>query len=72
MSESDNSSTSGSSEEELLTDEDIGEQSSLVQPYQDEPMASSDYEDEPEADEDGIERADLEARFLRTVPVDSW
>ena len=44
---------------------------SLVQPYQFEPVADSDYE-EDERDEDGILRETLEARFTKTVAVSSW
>ena len=49
----------------------VVEQSSVVQPYQFEPVADSDYE-EDETDEDGILRETLEARFTKTVAVSSW
>ena len=47
------------------------EQSSVVQPYQFEPVADSDYE-EDQTDEDGILRETLEARFKKNVAVNSW
>ncbi len=60
------------SETEESTDfEDVVEQSSVVQPYQYEPVADSDYEEE-ETDEDGIMREVLEARFNKNVAVSSW
>ena len=60
------------SETEQSTDfEDVVEQSSVVQPYQYEPVADSDYEEE-ETDEDGIMREVLEARFNKNVAVSSW
>ena len=43
----------------------------IVQPYQFEPVADTDYE-EDETDEDGIMRETLEARFKKTVAVSSW
>ena len=55
--------------EQSTDNEDVVEpQSSLVQPYQFEPVAvvTNDYE-EDETGEDG-----LEARFTKTVAVSSW
>jgi hypothetical protein len=57
--------------EQSTDNEDVVEQSSVVQPYQFEPVAESDYE-EDETDEDGILRETLEARFKKTVAVSSW
>ena len=52
--------------------EDVVEQSSVVQPYQFEPVVdSSDYEQD-KTDEDSILRETLEARFMKTVAVSSW
>jgi hypothetical protein len=49
-----------------IDNEDIAEQSSVVQPYQFQPVADSDYE-EDQTDEDGILRETLEARFKKNV-----
>ena len=69
---SDNESFDSQTETERSTDnEDIAEQSSVVQPYQFEPVADSDYE-EDQTDEDGILRETLEARFKKNVAVNSW
>lgn len=69
---SDNESFESQTETEGSTDnEDIAEQSSVVQPYQFEPVADSDYE-EDQTDEDGILRETLEARFKKNVAVNSW
>ena len=58
--------------EQSTNNEDVVEQSSVVQPYQFEPVAESDYE-EDETDEDGILRETLEARFTKTIAViSSW
>ena len=57
--------------EESMDHEDIVEQSSVVQPYQFEPVADSDYE-EQQTDEDGILRENLEARVNKIVAVSSW
>lgn len=57
--------------EESTDHEDIVEQSSVVQPYQFEPVADSDYE-EQQTDEDGILRENLEAQVNKTVAVSSW
>jgi hypothetical protein len=69
---SDNESFQSQTDTEQSTDnQDVVEQSSVVQPYQFEPVADSDYE-EDETDEDGILRETLEARFTKTVAVSSW
>ena len=69
---SDNESFELQTETEGSTDnEDIAEQSSVVQPYQFEPVADSDYE-EDQTDEGGILRETLEARFMKNVAVNSW
>ena len=69
---SDNESIESQTDSEQSTDhEDVVELSSVVQPYQFEPVADSDYEEE-ETDEDGILREQLEARFNKTVPLSSW
>ena len=57
--------------EQSTDNEDVVEQSSVVQPYQFKPVAESDYEEE-ETDEDGILREILEARFKKTIAVSSW
>ena len=69
---SDNESFESQTETEGSTDnEDIAEQSFVVQPYQFEPVADSDYE-EDQTDEDEILRETLEARFKKNVAVNSW
>ena len=50
---------------------------SLVQPYEDEPLADASAEPDMEeenkdADADGLTPTVLEARYERTVPVTSW
>jgi hypothetical protein len=72
---SDNESFESQTETDGSTDnEDIAEQSPVVQPYQFEPVADSDYEEpeEDQTDEDGILRETLEARFKKNVAVNSW
>ena len=57
---SDSESFESQTDTEQSTDnEDVVEQSSVVQPYQFDPVAESDYE-EDETDEDGILRETLE------------
>ena len=69
---SDSESLQSRTDTEQSTDnEGVVEQSSVVQPYQFEPVAESDYE-EDETDEDGILRETVEARFKKTVAVSSW
>ena len=69
---SDNESFESHIETERSTDnEDIVEQSSVVQPNQFEPVADSDSE-EDQTDEDGLLRETLEARFTKNVAVNSW
>ena len=69
---SDSESFESQTDTEQSTDnEDVVEQSSVVQPYQFEAVAESDYE-EDETDEDGILRETLEARFKKTIVVSSW
>ena len=69
---SDSESFESQTDTEQSTDnEDVVEQSSVVQPYQFEPVAESDYE-EDETDEDGILRETLEARFKKTIAFSSW
>ena len=43
MSDSEGSSSRNSSSEDFSDNEDVGEQSSVVQPYAHEPVADSDY-----------------------------
>jgi hypothetical protein len=67
---SDNESFESQTETEGSTDnEDITEQSSVVQLYQFEPVADSDYE-EDQTDKDGILRETLEAK--KNVAVNSY
>ena len=69
---SDNESFESQADTEGSPDnEDIAEQSSVVQPYQFEPVADSDYE-EDQTDEDSILHETLEARFMNIVAVNSW
>ena len=67
----DNESFESQTETEGSADEDIAEQSSVVQPYQFQPVRDSDYE-EDQTDEDGILRDTLEASFMKNVAVNSW
>ena len=68
----DNDSFESQTETEGSTDnEDIAEQSSVVQLYQFEPVGDNDYE-EDQPDEDGIPRETLQARFKKNVAVNSW
>ena len=57
--------------QQTTDNKDIAEQSSVVQPYQFEPVGDSDYE-EDQTDKDGILRETLEARFKKNVAVNSW
>ena len=69
---SNNESFDSQTKTEGSTDnEDIVEQSSVVQLYQFEPVADSDNE-EDQTDKDGILRETLEARFNKNVAVNSW
>ena len=69
---SENESFESQTETEGTTgNEDITEQSSVVQPYQFEPVADNDYE-EDQTDGDGILCETLEARFKKNVAVNSW
>ena len=60
--------------------EDLGVISTNIEPYIDDPLASDEDEEmegegdglEQEGDEDGLALATLEARFLRTEPVENW
>jgi hypothetical protein len=68
---SNNESFDSQTKTEGSTDEDIVEQSSVVQPYLFEPVTDSDYE-EDQTDEDGVLRETLEATFNKNVAVNSW
>lgn len=61
--------------EEQLENDDVEVVLSLVQPYEDEPLADAaselDIEEENE-DADGLTPTVLEARYERTIPVTSW
>lgn len=78
--ESCGSSTTTEDEESSVEEssgEDLIEQSSIVQPYSNEPLASDSDESEPPGDgetddEDGIPLATIAQRFDRVVQVDSW
>ena len=64
--------------EEKIENDDVDEEVvlSLVQPYEDEPLADAsaepDMEENEDADADGLTPTVLEARYERTVPVTSW
>lgn len=62
---------SSHSEEER---EGFGEVATALEPYQDEPLASSSDEeiDDDDADIDGIPLETLEARFEKRQTVDEW
>ena len=64
-------------EEEIENDDvDVGVVLSLVQPYEDEPLADAlaepMEEDNEDADADGLTPTVVEARYERTVSVTSW
>lgn len=64
-------------EEQLENDDvDVEVVLSLVQPYEDEPLADAasepDIEENEDADADGLTPTVLEARYERTIPVTSW
>ena len=70
-------STSSSSDDESLESmgEAEGSVNSIVQPYQDEPIADlqgDEIEEEDEDDKDGIRFADLESRFENKETVSNW
>ena len=55
------------------SEEDDAEYSSLVSPYQDEPLAGEDTESvEDQLDVDGLSPQTLQDRYENTVTVDSW
>ena len=55
------------------SEEDDAEYSSLVRPYQDEPLAGEDTESvEDQLDVDGLSPQTLHDRYENTVTVDSW
>ena len=69
----DNESFESQTETEGSTDEDIAEQSSVVQPYQFQPVGvTTKTNEDDQTDEDGILRETLEARFKKNVAVNSW
>ena len=80
MAESDSSvySTANESEKSYVdtssSEDDLIEQSSVVQAYSNEPLPSTSDEDSDNAtdDEDGIPSAIIAQRFDGIVPVDSW
>ena len=65
-------------EEQLENDDvDVEVVLSLVQPYEDEPLADAASEpdiakESEDADADGLTPTVLEARYERTIPVTSW
>ena len=72
--ESECSSSSSSSSKESSSEDEILEQSSLVEPYSNEPLASSadEFDESTTDDEDGISSETLGKRFDKEVPVNSW
>lgn len=59
------------------SEEEWGVITSVIAPYQDEPLADQNDEEtgvssEEETDVDGLTPSTLEARYERTVDVDSW
>lgn len=70
-------STSSSSDDESLESMGVAEGSvnSIVQPYQDEPIADlqgDEIEEDDEDDEDGIRFTVLESRFENQETVSNW
>ena len=81
MAESDQEFSSSTSEEDLESSESMEEDTisitNEINPYQGEPLASSDSngegsEDNDQGDEDGLTPATLERQFDKTEPVSSW
>jgi hypothetical protein len=73
--ESDCASSSSLSLQESMSENEVLEQSSMVEAYSNEPLASSGDElpEENETDdEDGIPSATLAQRYDREVTVESW
>ena len=68
------SSSSSSSSKESSSEDEILVQSSLIEPYSNEPLASSgdEFEEATTDDEDGISSETLAQRFDKEVPVSSW
>ena len=67
------SSISSTTSDRESSEEDISQYSSLVRPYQDEPLAVEDTtEGQDELDTDGLSPGILQDRYERTVTVDSW
>ena len=78
-SESNSSQSLSDTEDEssYIEKEDVGIVNSIIQPYQDEPLAvsrdsSGEDVDDGEDDEDGIPFATLEARYEKRQPVNVW
>ena len=56
-----------------VSEEDLAEYSSLVRPYQDEPLAGEGtMENKHELDADGLSPGILQDRYERAVAVASW
>ncbi|XP_028418737.1 uncharacterized protein LOC114544255 [Dendronephthya gigantea] len=72
--ESERSSSSNSSSQESASEDEILEQSSLIVPYSNEPLASSgdEFDESTTDDEDGISSETLGKRWSKDVPVNSW
>ena len=67
------SSVSSVVSERGSSEEDDAEYSSLVRPYQDEPLAGEDTESfEDQLDVDGLSPRTLQDRYENTVTVESW
>ena len=74
--ESECASASSSSLKDLdsSSESDVLEQSSFVEPYTNEPLASSgdEFEENETDDEDGMSSQTLAQRYEKEIPVESW
>ena len=67
------SSVSSVVSDRKLSEKNDAEYSSLVRPYQDEPLAGEDTESvEDQLDVDGLSPRTVQDRYENTVTVDSW
>ena len=66
--------TARAMESDCSSDGEILEQSSVIEPYIDEPLAESgdELEENETDDEDGLSSATLVERYDKDVPVSTW
>ena len=73
-SECASASSSSSKDFDSSSESDVLEQFSFVEPYTNEPLASSgdEFEQTETDDEDGISSQTLAQRYEKEIPVESW